>query len=77
MKAMITNPPFSNLQMRLLKLYANQVSDEDLQAINQRITDYFAEKATKAANDVWDKEGYSNELMDEWLKTDFRKQLSI
>ncbi len=70
---MTTNPPFSNLQMQLLKLYARQISDEDLLAINQRIIDYFAEKAVNAANEVWDKEGYSNELMDEWLKTDLRK----
>ncbi|GAB3994483.1 hypothetical protein GCM10028807_32430 [Spirosoma daeguense] len=70
---MTPTPPLSNLQMRLLKLYAHQVSDEDLLAINQRIVDYFAEKATKAANDVWDKKGYSDELMDEWLQTDLRK----
>ena len=70
---MTTTPPFTNLQMQLLRLYARQVSDEDLQAINQRIVDYFAEKATNAANTVWDEKGYSNELMDEWLQTDLRK----
>ncbi|MFD2570130.1 hypothetical protein ACFSUS_05750 [Spirosoma soli] len=70
---MSTNPPLSNLQMRLLKLYANQVSEEDLLAINQRIVDYFAEKAAKAANQVWDEKGYSNDMMNEWLKADLRK----
>ena len=70
---MTTTPPFTNLQMQLLKLYAKQVSDEDLRAINQRIVDYFAEKATKAADEIWDKKGYSNELIDEWLGTDLRK----
>ncbi|QJD78705.1 hypothetical protein [Spirosoma rhododendri] len=70
---MSTNPPLSNLQMSLLKLYASQVSDEDLLAINQRIVDYFAEKASQAADAVWDERGYSDELMTQWLTTDFRK----
>jgi hypothetical protein len=70
---MTPNPPLSNLQMSLLKLYTSQVSDEDLLAINQRIVDYFAEKATHAADAVWDEKGYSDDLMQQWLKGDFRK----
>lgn len=70
---MTPSPPLSNLQMSLLKLYASQVSEEDLMAINQRIVDYFAEKAIRAADTVWDEQGYSDELMQQWLRSDFRK----
>ncbi len=70
---MTPNPPLSNLQMSLLKLYTSHVSDENLMAINQRIVDYFAEKVTRAADTVWDEKGYSDDLMQQWLEGDFRK----
>jgi phosphoenolpyruvate-protein kinase (PTS system EI component) len=38
----------SNLQLELLKLYARDVSDADLDAIRHLIGLYFAEKATIA-----------------------------
>jgi hypothetical protein len=39
---------FSNLQKELLKLYANNVSEEDLLQIRLLISNYFADKATNA-----------------------------
>lgn len=42
-----TKPSFSNLQLELLKLYANGVSDEQLLEINWLLGRYFAEKAMK------------------------------
>lgn len=38
----------SNLQLELLKLYAHNVDEQDLQAIRQLIGLYFAEKASAA-----------------------------
>jgi hypothetical protein len=65
--------PLSNLQLELLKLYQNKVSDEDLLAINDMIINYFANKTQNAADDIWQKKNFSNELMDEWLNKDLRK----
>jgi hypothetical protein len=45
-------PSFSNLQMELLKIYANGISDEQLLEIKWLLGRYFAEKAT-AAMDVF------------------------
>lgn len=55
--------PLSNLQLHLLKLYAAGVSEEDLKHIQRMIARYFAEKASKAAQEVWDEEGYTAEEM--------------
>ncbi|MBK7871371.1 MAG: hypothetical protein IPJ74_12205 [Saprospiraceae bacterium] len=42
--------PLSNLQLELLKLFAQNVAEEDLIAIRQLIARYFAEKAMDAAD---------------------------
>jgi hypothetical protein len=39
-------PGFSNLQLELLKLYANGISDQQLIEIKWLLGKYFAEKAT-------------------------------
>jgi hypothetical protein len=65
--------PLSNLQLELLKLYGSGVSEEDLQAINQLIINFFAKKAQDEADKVWQTKKYSNDLMDGWLNTDLRK----
>jgi hypothetical protein len=65
--------PLSNLQLELLKLYQNKVSDEDLLAINDMIINYFASKTQNTADGIWQKKNFSNELMDEWLNKDLRK----
>ena len=58
-----SNPPLSNLQLHLLKLFASGVSDEDLKAIQRMIARYFADKASAEAQEVWDEKGYTEEEM--------------
>lgn len=41
-------PSFSNLQLELLKLYANGISDEQLLEIKWLLGKYFADKASDA-----------------------------
>jgi hypothetical protein len=53
---MQTTHKFSNIQLELLKLYANDVSDEDLMVFHNFISKYFAEKAIKEANKLWDEQ---------------------
>lgn len=53
--------PLSNIQLRLLELYSQGVSEEDLKAIQRLIVQYFAEKATALANEDWDERGYTIE----------------
>ena len=47
MSAQDVKPSFSNLQLELLKLYANGISDEQLLEIKWLLGRYFADKATE------------------------------
>jgi hypothetical protein len=58
--------PMSNLQLELLKIYATNISDEDLLAIKRMLAKFFMEKAIERADEIWEQRGYNNELMQEW-----------
>jgi hypothetical protein len=60
--------PLSNLQQELLKIYSSDISEADLKHIKNYLARYFAGKAISEADNVWEQKGYSNELMDQWLK---------
>jgi len=72
LKKMQTSQKFSNIQLELLKLYANDVSDEDMMVFHNFISKYFAEKAIKEANKIWDVENCSNAKMDELISSNLR-----
>ena len=60
-------PNLSNLQMELLKLYANGVQDEDLQEIKNMLSKYFLKKAIKEADKVVKEKNYNQSDFDNWL----------
>lgn len=62
--------PLSNLQQELLKLYASDIDDADLLHIKQYLAKYFADKAIKEADKIWDEKKYSNDTMNQWLNED-------
>ena len=51
-------PQLTNLQLELLKVYARQVSDEDIKAIKKMLAQYFANKAMDLADQAWEKNGW-------------------
>ena len=56
----------SNLQIELLRLYGNGVSDESLREIKTILAEYFADKATDAMDQVWDEKGLTEQTMIDW-----------
>ena len=50
-------PGFSNLQLELLKLYANGISDDQLMEIKWLPGKYFAEKATQGMDKIIQEKG--------------------
>ena len=64
----ILNKPLNNIQVELLQLYSQGVSDEDLIAIKRLIANYFAQKASDEMDKLWEENNWTNETMDEWLK---------
>ena len=62
---------FSNLQKELLKLYAANVSEEDLLQIRLLIGKYFADKATSAMDVFLKESNISTQQYNNW-ENDFR-----
>ena len=62
--------PLSNLQQELLKLYSSNIDDADLENVRRFLAKYFADKAIKEADDIWDKKSYNNQTMEQWLNED-------
>jgi hypothetical protein len=59
--------PLSNLQLELLKLYSTNLSQQDLVELKRLLANYFAQKAIKEADKIWDEKGLSNDDMKKWL----------
>jgi hypothetical protein len=57
------NPPLSNVQVELLKLYTTGVSDETLLELKKTIAKFFLDRLRKTANEVWEEKGYSDTQM--------------
>ena len=58
---MNTKPALTNLQLELLKVFARQVSEDDMQAIKIMLARYFAEKAMNIADQVWEKNSWTDQ----------------
>ena len=56
----------SNVQLELLKLYANNVSERNLLEIRQLLAVYFAQKATEAMDAEWNNRNLTAEDMKQW-----------
>ena len=68
-KAMETKKDqITNLQRELMKVFSYDVSEEELKDIRDLLSDYFAERATREMDKLWDERGWTNETMDAWLK---------
>jgi hypothetical protein len=63
-------PPLSNVQLELLKLYATDLSEEDMLELKDMLADFYAKKSIQLANQVWEEKGLTNEDMDSWLNED-------
>lgn len=62
-----TPTKFTPLQQELLKLYARNISEEDLIAIKDLIEKYFLNKLQENVDEAVDKEGYTQKDFEEWL----------
>jgi hypothetical protein len=56
----------SNIQLELLKVYANGVPDSQLHEIKLLLSTYFAEKATEAMDKIWEEKGLTEQDMINW-----------
>lgn len=64
----------SNLQMELLRLYGNGVSDKTLREVKDILAKYFAGRATNEMDSVWDVEGLTEQDMIDWTNEHNRSE---
>ena len=67
-------PTLSNLQKELLKLYATNISEEQLHEIKLLLAKFFAEKATEAMDKQWQEQQLSEQDMINWTNEHNRHQ---
>ena len=61
------NPPLTNLQAELLKLFARQIPDEQLEELKNVIARFLLDKARDKADKIWDERGYDETTIDKML----------
>jgi predicted transcriptional regulator len=63
---------FSNAQLELLNAFSHNLSEDDLWELKKAIAKFFGERAIKAANEVWDEKGWTDEDVARMLTTKMR-----
>ncbi|MBP8239114.1 MAG: hypothetical protein KAX50_04105 [Saprospiraceae bacterium] len=56
-------------QLEILKLFSRELEDNDLIEIKRLIVKYLDQKITKMADDIWEKNNWTDEDMERLLKT--------
>ncbi|MCK6614851.1 MAG: hypothetical protein L6Q47_11480 [Ignavibacteriaceae bacterium] len=62
--------PLSNVQEEILKLYSLNLSPEELTELKTLLGKFYALKASREADQVWEREQLSDDIMDQWLNAE-------
>ncbi len=62
----------SNIQKELLKLYAHNVSDNDLLEIKQLLASYFLQKIDTEMDQVFEQNNWGLDKIEEWKQSHLR-----
>ena len=61
------SPTLTNLQLEIIKLYSTGMERQELFELKEVLANFFARKAIKEADTIWDKQKLTNADMDSWL----------
>lgn len=64
----------SNLQLELLRLYTNNVSEETLREVKEVLARFFSERAASDMDLLWDEKGLSPKDMIDWANEHNRSE---
>ena len=59
--------PLTNLQIEILELYSTELPEEDLKELKILLAKFYAERAIREADRIWDEKHLTNEDMEKWL----------
>ena len=60
MKESTLNPPLSNVQLELLKLYSTGVPDQTLLELKKTMARFFLDRMRTSADTIWEEKRYSD-----------------
>ena len=72
----MTMQELSNIQVELLKMYSNGVSEKNLHEIKLMLAKYFADNASDAMDEVWEERNLTAQDMIDWANENNRAQNS-
>jgi len=61
------NPPLSNIQAELLKIFSSDIPDKHLAELKNVIARFLLDKARDKADTIWDEKGYTDEKLQQLL----------
>ena len=61
------DPPLTNFQLELLKLFSTNLSEEELLEVKEVLAIHFAKKSMDQADKVWDEKGFTSKDMNDIL----------
>ena len=65
-----TSRPLTNVQQEILKLYATQFTEQEIEDFRKELGSYFARKTTEAADRAYSARQYSVDDIEQWLHED-------
>jgi hypothetical protein len=68
----VSNANLSNAQIEILKLFADNLSPAELADLKKILLAYKLQRVVELADQIWDKKGWSQETMDQFMKTHMR-----
>ncbi len=66
----MVQPPLTNVQAELLKVFSRQIPDEDLLELRQVMAKFLLQKARQRADAVWERRGYNDSTLDRLVSGD-------
>jgi len=68
----IMKQPFSNAQLELLKAFSHDLSDSELAELKKMLAQFFAQRAIKEVDRVWDEKGWTEGDVERLLQQKMR-----
>jgi len=66
----MVQPPLTNVQAELLKVFSRQIPNEDLLELRQVMAKFLLQKARQRVDVIWEQKGYNNSIMSQLLSED-------
>jgi len=70
----VFNQPLSNIQLEILKAFSHNLSEQELIEFKNLIAQYFAKRAIKKADEVWEEKNWTEKDVNQLLETKLRKK---